>query len=79
MRVLRAIRLERSCGVAGSGVSGAVDRYRPAWPLTAQAVGFESARSEPNPSAGIRAAGRRALSARRGRERIKHVVLDVRL
>ena len=33
----------------------------PAGPLTAQTVGFEPARSEPNPSAGIRAAGRRAL------------------
>ena len=45
----------------------------------AESAGFEPARSEPNPSAGLGAAGRRALSARRGRERIKHVVLDVRL
>jgi hypothetical protein len=78
MRVLRAIRLERSCGCT-IGVSGAGRSVPPAGPLTAQTVGFEPARSEPNPSAGIRASGRRALSARRGRERIKHVVLDVRL
>ena len=75
MRVLRATRLERSCGCT----IGSIWSWSPAGPLTAQTVGFEPARSEPNPSAGIRAAGRRALSAHRGRERIKHVVLDVRL
>ena len=74
MRVLRATRLERSCGCT----IGSIWSWSPAGPLTAQTVGFELAASQIRARASARPADGHFLLVGAG-SGFKHVVLDVRL